>query len=62
MIFGIQKEIVYILQGYEFIGFNGLDEIIDDPIKENSIKNLSLKLPDEYKGRKNGKLAIQNYI
>ena len=38
MIFGIQKEIVYILQGYEFIGFNGLDEIIDDPIKENSIK------------------------
>ncbi|BFL68913.1 hypothetical protein [Staphylococcus capitis] len=47
-----KKEIVYILQGYEFIGFNGLDEIIDNPIKENSIKNLSLKLPDEYKGRK----------
>ena len=47
-----KKEIVYILQGYEFIGFNGLDEIIDDPIKENSIKNLSLKLPDEYKRRK----------
>ena len=23
-----KKEIVYILQGYEFIGFNGLDEII----------------------------------
>lgn len=47
-----KREIVYILQGYEFIGFNGLDEIIDNPIKENSIKNLSLKLPDEYKGRK----------
>lgn len=47
-----KKEIVYILQGYEFIGFNGLDEIIDNPIKESSIKNLSLKLPDEYKGRK----------
>jgi len=47
-----KKEIVYILQGYEFIGFNGLDEIIDNPIKENSIKNVSLKLPDEYKGRK----------
>lgn len=58
-----KKEIVYILQGYEFIGFNGLDEIIDNPIKENSIKNLSLKLPDEYKGRKKReKLAIQNYI